>query len=309
LESEAGLGTTFHFTASFASVQTVPTMPAVGDPVDLRNLAVLVVDDNATSRHFLEQILIGWSMVPTLAASASEAVVALRAAQESGRAFPLVLTDFQMPDRDGFMLADTIKKDPALAGATIMMLTSAGRRGDAARCRESGIAAYLPKPIKRSELRDAIQLALGVESETGNPPALVTRHALQEARQTWHILLVEDNKINQLVAKRLLEKRGHTVSMANNGREALAILDDDASVRFNCMLMDVQMPEMGGLECTAIIRAKEQTTKAHLPIIAMTAHMMDGDEARCLAAGMDGYLSKPLVPNHFFNVMERHLRR
>ena len=282
-------------------------MAAVPDAVDLRDLPVLVVDDNATNRRLLEEMLIGWRMVPTLAASVPEALAALRAAQESGRPFRLVLTDVQMPDADGFTLAEAIKKDPAIAGATVVMLTSAGQPGDAARCRELGVAAYLTKPIKRSELRGAILLALGVQSAERDRPALVTRHSLREARQTGRILLVEDNSVNQLVARRLLEKRGHTVVVANNGREALAILDEAAFAGFGCVLMDVQMPEMDGFECTAIIRDREQATGSHLPIVAMTAHAMKGDEARCLAAGMDAYLSKPIQPDELFDVVERYL--
>jgi CheY-like chemotaxis protein len=136
---------------------------------------------------------------------------------------------------------------------------------------------------------------------------LVTRHSLREARQRGRILLVEDNRVNQLVAKHLLEKRGHSVAVANNGREALEILDAPACVGFDCVLMDVQMPEMDGLECTAIIREREQVTRGHLPIIAVTAHAMEGDAARCLAAGMDAYLSKPIQPDELFDVIERYL--
>jgi CheY-like chemotaxis protein len=149
---------------------------------------------------------------------------------------------------------------------------------------------------------------LGGQDAERDRPALVTRHSLREARQTGRILLVEDNKVNQLVARRLLEKRGHTVVVANNGREALAILDEAAGGGFGCVLMDVQMPEMDGFECTAIIRNKEQMTGSRLPIIAMTAHAMTGDDARCLAAGMDAYLSKPIEPDAFFDVIDRHLR-
>jgi two-component system sensor histidine kinase/response regulator len=187
------------------------------------------------------------------------------------------------------------------------MLISAGQPGDAARCRELGVAAYLTKPIKRSELRVAILLALGGESAERGRPALVTRHSLREARQTGRILLVEDNSVNQLVARRLLEKRGHTVVVANNGREALAILDEAAFLGFGCVLMDVQMPEMGGFECTALIREREQMTGFRLPIIAMTAHAMKGDEARCLAAEMDAYLSKPIQADELFELVEHHL--
>jgi CheY-like chemotaxis protein len=306
VESEAGSGSTFHFTASFARV-TAPALAALPDAVDLRDVPVLIVDDNATNRRVLEAMLIGWRMVPTMVASVPEALVALRVAQESNRPFPLVVTDVQMPEVDGFALADTIKKDLATAGAAIVMLTSAGQPGDAVRCRALGVAAYLTKPIRRSELRAAILLALGGQSAERHRPALVTRHSLRDARHTGRILLVEDNGVNQLIARRLLEKRGHTVVVANNGREALAILVDAASAGFGCVLMDVQMPEMDGFECTAIIRDREQVTGCHLPIVAMTAHAMTGDEARCLAAGMDAYLSKPIDPDDLFDIVERHL--
>jgi signal transduction histidine kinase/DNA-binding response OmpR family regulator len=301
VESEAGTGSTFHFSASFARV-TAPAVTAVPDAVDVRDLPVLVVDDNATNRRLLEEMLIGWRMVPTLAVGVPEALAALRVAQQSGSPFRLVLTDVQMPGADGFALAEVIKKDPASAGATVVMLTSAGQPGDAARCRELGIAAYLTKPIRRSELRGVILLALSGPSAESERPALVTRYSLREASQGGRILLVEDNKVNQLVARHLLEKRGHTVVVANNGREALSMLDE----AFDCVLMDVQMPEMDGFQCTAIIRAREQMTGSRLPIIAMTAHAMKGDEARCLAAGMDAYLSKPIQPDELFELIERH---
>jgi CheY-like chemotaxis protein len=246
-------------------------------------------------------------MTPTLTASVAEALAALRAAQVSGHRFRLVLSDVHMPDQDGFILADLIKNDPAIAGTTVVMLTSAGQPGDAARCRELGIAAYLTKPIKRSELRDAIFVALGVQTADRNRPALITRHSLREGHQTGRILLVEDNVVNQLVARRLLEKRGHTVVVANNGREAIAILDEAAFAGFGCVLMDVQMPEMDGFECTAFIRDREQRTGSRLQIIAMTAHAMKGDEERCLAAGMDAYVSKPIHPDELLAVVERQL--
>jgi CheY-like chemotaxis protein len=284
-----------------------PALAAIPDGVDLQGLSALVVDDNATNRRLLEDILLGWRMVPTLASSVPEALAALRAAHESGRPCRLVLADVQMPDADGFALADAIKKDRAIASTTLVMLTSAGQPGDAARCRELGIAAYLSKPIKRSDLRDAIVSALGLQPALNERPVLVTRHSLREARRAGRILLVEDNRVNQLVVLRLLEKRGHTVVLANNGLEALAILEEPALAEFGCALMDVQMPEMDGFECTAIIRERERTTGRHLAIIAMTAHAMDGDQARCLAAGMDGYLSKPVQPDELFDVVERHL--
>jgi two-component system, sensor histidine kinase and response regulator len=305
VESEPGRGSTFHFTAALAPGHAA-AVPAVAETVDLRDVRVLIVDDNATNRRLLDEMFTNWQMVPTLAASVPDALVALGAAQASGAPFPLVVTDVQMPETDGFTLAEAIRRDPAIAGVTVVMLTSAGQPGDALRCRELGIAAYLHKPVKRSELRATILLALGAPSKRGQP-VLVTRHSLREAHQSGRILLVEDNNVNQLVARRLLEKRGHTVAVASNGREALAILAEAASAGFDCVLMDVQMPEMGGLECTAIIREQEQLSGRHLPIVAMTAHAMEGDAARCLAAGMDAYLSKPIDPGELFDVIERHL--
>jgi CheY-like chemotaxis protein len=305
VESEVGTGSTFHFTASFAVLKT--RAAAAPDAVDLRDLHVLIVDDNATNRRLLEEMLIGWRMLPTLVASVPEALAALRLARQSGRPFDLVLTDFQMPDADGFTLAETIKNDPVIAGATVVMLTSAAQPGDGIRCRELGIAAYLPKPIKSFELRSAILLALGARSVEQDRPALVTRHSLRETLKTGRILIVENNSINQLVGRRLLEGRGYTVVVANNGREALAILDEAAFVGFDCVLMDLQMPEMDGFECTAIIRDKERLTGSRLPIIAMTAYATQEHETRCLAAGMDGYLSKPFKPAEFFDLVERHL--
>jgi CheY-like chemotaxis protein len=236
-----------------------------------------------------------------------EALAALRTAHDAGTPFALVIADVQMPEADGFSLAEAIKREPAIAGAALVMLSSAGQPGDAARCRELGVAAYLTKPIKRSELRDAIVSALEVKPVEGHGPQLVTRHSLREARVPGRILLVEDNRVNQLVARRMLERRGHTVVVANNGREAIEILDAAAPAGFDCALMDVQMPEMNGFECTALIREREGHTGAHLPIVAMTAHAMKGDEARCLAAGMDSYLSKPIQPDELFEIVERFL--
>jgi PAS domain S-box-containing protein len=308
VESAAGKGSTFRFTARFARGDAREAN-AVVPSVDLRDLAVLILDDNATNRHLLEGMLRGWHMAPALAASVPEALAMLRAARQSERPFTLVLADFQMPDADGFTLAEAIKADPAIAGTTVVMLTSGGQAGDAGRCRELNIAAYLAKPIKRSDLRAAILLTLGAPSTETHRQPLVTRHSLREARHSGRILLVEDNAVNVMIARRLLEKRGHTVVVATNGREALAILEASEWVGFGCVLMDVQMPVMDGFECTAMIRDKEQVTGEHLPIVAMTAHAMSGDEARCLTAGMDAYLSKPIEPDTLFDVVDRQLSR
>jgi two-component system sensor histidine kinase/response regulator len=189
----------------------------------------------------------------------------------------------------------------------VLMLTSSGQRGDAARCRTMGIAAYLMKPISEAELLEAIFAVLGAPPGGPEGVQVVTRHSLRESRGTLRILLVEDNSVNQLVAARLLEKRGHTVVIAGNGREALAAMGEHGSGGFDLILMDVQMPDMDGFEATAIIRAREQSFGTHLPIIAMTAHAMKGDEERCLAAGMDAYVSKPFQVEHVFATIDRVL--
>ncbi len=306
VESEVGKGSTFHFTARFGTVR-VPVSAGPSDTVDLRNVTALIVDDNATNRRLLEVMLRNWGLMPVVASSVPEALATLRAAHHTGKSVRLVLADVQMPDADGFVLAETIKEEAGIAEAAVVMLTSGGQPGDAARSRELGVAAYLTKPIRSKDLRTAILLALGGSSVQRDRPVLVTRHSLRESRPTARILLVEDNNVNRLVATRMLEKRGYTVVPAGNGKEALAILGDPSTAGFGCVLMDVQMPEMDGFECTAIIRQREQHTGVHLPIIAMTAHAMKGDEARCLAVGMDGYLSKPIQPDDFFDVIDRHL--
>jgi CheY-like chemotaxis protein len=200
-------------------------------------------------------------------------------------------------------VAEEIKKDPGLVGATVLMLSSAGQRGDGARCRALGIAAYLTKPISQTELLEAILSILGMPS-VGSDRPVVTRHSLRESRRKLRILLAEDNRVNQLVAARLLGKRGHTVVIVGNGREALAALDDPGSGGFDLILMDVQMPDMDGFEATGIIRAREKSSGARLPIIAMTANAMKGDEERCLAAGMDGYVSKPFQVEELFATID-----
>ncbi len=299
--SEPGRGSTFHFVARFGLSDRPVERPALAEMGDLRGLPVLVVDDNGTNRRILEGILLHWQMKPALAEGGWTGLSVLARAKDAGKPFPLVLLDAQMPDMDGFTLAEKIKQDPALAGATVMMLTSAGRPGDAARCRELGIVAYLMKPIKQSELLEVILLALGKGARKIEQPSLITRHSIREARRPLRILLAEDNRVNQEVAVRLLEKRGHQVAVANNGREALAALERQT---FDVVLMDLQMPEMDGLEATAAVREKEKATGNHLPIIAMTAHAMKGDRERCLAAGMDGYVSKPIQAQDLFEALD-----
>jgi signal transduction histidine kinase/DNA-binding response OmpR family regulator/putative methionine-R-sulfoxide reductase with GAF domain len=291
LESEVGRGSTFHFTTRFG-VQTEPLAQQVSKPaVDVRQLPVLVVDDNATNRRILHDILVHWQMRPTAAGGGEAALTALTQAKDAGAPFPLVLLDVHMPDMDGFTIAAHIKQDPALAGATIVMLSSTDLAGDAARCRELGIPIYLIKPIIQSDLWEAIMMALGKEAHASLPAPWASQPRALVRRQRWRILVAEDNVVNQTLAVRMLEKCGHDVRVVGTGKEALAALLQHA---FDVVLMDVQMPDLDGLETTAAIRAQERGTARHLPIIAMTAHAMQGDQERCLAAGMDGYVTKPM---------------
>jgi len=248
-------------------------------------------------------MLTNWHTNPTAVESGARAITALREAQGLGSIFPLILLDAQMPEMDGFALAECIKRNPDWRAATIMMLSSAGQRGDARRCRELGVAAYLTKPVRQGELLDAILTALGTRPIKEAPPVLVTRHSLRENSNHLRILLVEDNAVNQVLALRLLEKRGHTVAVAGNGKEALTALEKQS---FDLVLMDVQMPEMDGFEATIAIREKEKTSGNHVPIIAMTAHAMVGDKERCLEAGMDDYISKPIRPEELNDFLKRH---
>jgi two-component system, sensor histidine kinase and response regulator len=301
VESEPGRGSTFHFTARFALDKAPPARVAPREAVNLRGLRGLVIDDNAANRRILEAMLKHWQMRPTMAEGGEAGLKFMRNAKAAGESFPLILLDSQMPDMDGFTVAERIKQDPALTGATIMMLTSAGQRGDAARCRKLGIAAYLIKPIRHWELLEAILAALGMAPGQGTQTPLVTRHWLRETRPRLHILLAEDNPVNRQLAVNLLRKRGHTVVAVQNGREALDVLDKE---HFDSILMDVQMPEIDGFEATRLIREKERASGKHITIIAMTAHAMKGDREKCLEAGMDRYVSKPINPEEFYGAVE-----
>jgi len=301
LKSESGKGSVFHFTARFGLVKQPQQKSAPPETDILQNLPVLLVDDNATNRRILKEMLTNWGMNPTLANSGREALVLIRLALDSGNPFSLFVLDCAMPEMDGFTLARQIKDIKELAQTPVIMLTSAGQRGDAARCREIGIEAYLSKPAKQSDLLDAIMSSLGSAKLKEDRAGLITRHSLRENRNRLQILLAEDNPVNQKLAVRVLEKRGHNVVVASNGREALDLLDKD---KFDLVLMDINMPEMDGFEATTAIREKEKDSTGHLPVIAMTAHALKGDRERCLQAGMDGYLSKPIQAEELFETIE-----
>jgi CheY-like chemotaxis protein len=298
VESAVGVGSTFHFTVRLGRGQASVT-PASAHPQHLRGLRVLVVDDNATNRRILQAQLTSWQMQPVLADSGEQALRLLAQAKERGQPFPLIVTDAHMPRMDGFTFVERIRQDPHLASAAIMMLTSADQKAAVERCRQLGIVAYLLKPIKPTELRHALLRTLGQEEQVRRPPA--SSSLTRTSHHPLHILLAEDNAVNQKLAVRLLQKWGHTVSVANTGKAALAALEHDT---FDLVLMDVQMPEMDGLEATAAIRAKERLSRTHLPIVAMTAGAMAEDKERCLAAGMDDYVSKPLKTDELMAILE-----
>jgi signal transduction histidine kinase/CheY-like chemotaxis protein len=309
VESEFGRGSQFHFTARLGIAdKSAFELGTIAPPEILRAVKVLVVDDNRTNRRILQGMLGRWAMESSPAQSGEEALSKLSEAQEAGKPFALVLMDMHMPNMDGFELIERIRHGPHPFAATIMMLTSAGHRGDTARCEELAVAAYLLKPIRQSELREALVRVLGARKQNGAIP-LITRHSLEEARKpstSLRVLLVEDNRVNQRLATRLLEKRGHSVVLAGDGREALAALGDAS---FDLVLMDLQMPKMDGFEATVAIRKLEGETGQHLPIVALTAHAMKGDREKCLAAGMDGYLTKPIRPTELDEILETYVAR
>ncbi len=291
VESQVGEGSTFHFKVEFALPKLAEAAPIVLESPLLVNRRVLVAESHATTRRFFTETLQSWGTQPTPVGDANECVNQLRLAAKAGDPFSLALIDVHMGEPDGFALAESIRKERELEGAKIVLLTSTGSRGDAARCRKLGVEAYLTKPVKPSELKRILLMALSAGAESQESTPLITRHSLREQQRSLRILLAEDNLVNQKLAVRILEKAGHTVEVADNGRLALEALE--ASV-FDVILMDVQMPELGGLETTQAIRDNERSTQEHIPIIAMTAHAMKGDRERCLDAGMDAYVTKPI---------------
>ena len=298
VESEAGKGSTFHFTTRVGVVGEAGAV--VGPAANLEGRRILVVDDNRTNRKILVSLLEGWGVHPESVGDGGAALEALRRAAGRGRPLTVALLDYQMPGMDGFMLAEAIRRNPALRDTEMILLTSSAQRGDSARCRELGFAGYLVKPVAGVDLMDALRavIARGGIAAPEAPP-LVTRHSLREGRRCARVLLAEDNAVNRMVAARMLEKRGHSVVPVGNGREALAALRKEP---FDVILMDVQMPEMDGYEATSAIRELEEAKGRRTPIIALTAHAMKGDRERCLAAGMDAHVSKPIEAE---DLMER----
>jgi two-component system, sensor histidine kinase and response regulator len=307
VESEVGVGSKFHFTVRAGECANVENHPVCGGiPERLRGLRVLVVDDNETNRRILTAMLGNWCMEPICAESAEQALALLDAAKEGGEAFALIVTDAHMPEMDGFELVERIRQRPGSASPAIVMLTSAGGRGDFERCERLKIAAYLLKPIRQVELKSAVMRVMDEHEKTNAEAASApeaTKAAAGEAPERLRILVAEDNAVNQRLIVRLLEKRGHRVTMANNGREAVEAME---AGEFDLVFMDVQMPEMDGFEATAKIRGTETGSRVHRTIIALTAHAMKGDREKCLAGGMDDYLTKPIQVRELEEVLVRH---
>ena len=306
VRSILGQGATFWFTCRFEK-QRAPLAPPLPKGGDIAGKRVLIVDDSPINRLVLRKQLAGFGCLTEEVPSAAVALDALHEAASHGRAFDAAVLDMMMPEMDGEELGHTIKEDDGLHDTVLVMLTSVGRRGDAARLRAAGFAAYLSKPVKESALRDCL---LQVLSGEGDPLAkeashLATAHSLAESRRRGiRILLVEDNLVNQRVALKMLEKLGYSASVANNGREALEAVRKEA---YDIIFMDMQMPEMDGRTATGRIRALERASGRHTPIIAMTAHAMQGDREACLSAGMDDYVSKPIKAQDIVDALERNL--
>lgn len=309
VESESGRGSTFTFTARFG-IQTEHKIHNKSNQLNIAGLKTLVIDDNTTNRRILKEILSGWGVLVNEAEDGMKGLDELRKAKGTGDHYKLVFLDCHMPGIDGFTVVEQMKKELNLSHVTILMLTSDNRSGDIARCKELDITGYIVKPVTRSHLKDAISLIMSQAKATTEEKALSLKDtvfidnvssAQAERVRSLRILLAEDNVVNQKLAVRMLEKRGHKVILANNGKEALKIIKKE---RFDLILMDVHMPEMDGFETTATIRANENENGGHIPIIAMTALAVQGDKERCLAAGMDRYVSKPIESKELFDAIE-----
>jgi signal transduction histidine kinase/CheY-like chemotaxis protein len=298
VESALGRGSCFHFTADLGKGKEVVETVPHATTAQLCGLRVLVVDDSSATALVLGEMLQRFGARPTLAESG---IVALQCLKQDQGSFAMILTDRNMPDMDGFRLVEQLRQSPELAGkAKVIVLLSTGQQGEAARCHELGVDAYLTKPVSQAELFEAISRVLGPLPSKPDSPERIRRQTVPKATRL-RVLLAEDNAVNQKIACRFLEKEGHHVTLASHGRQALAAIERE---NFDVVLMDVQMPEMDGFEATAAIRAQERDSGKHLPIIAMTAHAMAGDRERCLAAGMDNYIAKPMSACELVELLE-----
>ena len=299
VESEVGRGSTFHFTALF---DRAAAAASAARPRPLEGLRVLVVDDNDTNRRILEEMLASWRMKPEAVSDALAAIARLR--EHSPRPpFDVVISDCQMPGVDGFALARRIKRDRRLGDLPIVMLTSAARPDDAERCRRIGVDACLTKPVKHSDLLETLATIFGAPAQ--RKPAQSPRRPATPPERPLRVLVAEDNAVNRTLVTTLLHKRGHLIKSVENGREAVDLILAAEAPQFDVVVMDLEMPEMGGLEATRTIRAGENPAARRLPIVALTAHAMQGDRERCLESGMDGYLSKPIDVDELVATVEQ----
>ncbi|MBW2027511.1 MAG: response regulator [Deltaproteobacteria bacterium] len=309
VESEKGKGSTFWFTVLFEKQKEVKEHEVL-IPEDIGEKHVLVVDDNETNRFILKEQLKSWGCRVEEAENGRIALEKLKRAKGGGDPFDISIVDMQMPEMDGETLGEKVKKDPDLTKTILILLTSMGQRGDAARMQEIGFAAYLTKPVKQSQLYNSLVSVVTTASAEAREKraTIITRHSLPEGeKRKLRILLAEDNVVNQKVAVRILEKLGFRADAVANGKEAVESLE---SIPYDLVLMDVQMPEMDGFEATSVIRDPGSKVLNHeVPVIAMTAHAMKGDRQRCLEAGMDDYVSKPVKPQELLEAIERQIFR
>jgi two-component system sensor histidine kinase/response regulator len=310
VDSQPGQGSDFHFTCELGIDEKAPIQ--LIDHAPLQGASVLVVDDNETSRRVMLELLQSWQLRPSAAANAEDALLVMQRASDREQPYTLVLSDIQMPGMDGFELASRIKTgSPSIATSVVLMGTATERPDDIERSREAGVSSFITKPFRRSDLRTAIVKALSPPASEGKPEdfdTLLTGAAeppMNAVGSRLSILLAEDNEVNQRVASAILRTRGHLVWTVKNGKEALTALMEQT---FDVVLMDIQMPELNGFEATRAIRELEASAHIHVPIIALTAHAMKGDEERCLAAGMDAYISKPIRAGRLLEVIEQFSR-
>lgn len=301
-----GPGTIFHFTVCLRIFREMPLQEETPAPEGLQGLKVLIVDDNPVARRSLSELMAGWGMEPVVAETGAEALAWLRAGDRSANPCAVVLLDSRLSREDGFQVARQIRGIPEMARLPIVMLAAPGHRGDLELCRALGINGYLPKPLHPDEILKMIQTMIGGAVGTVSTPEVVTRHTIKERQKRLKVLLAEDNEVSQKLLKRLLQKWGHQVLVAANGREVLDILGDET---VDLVVMDLQMPEMDGLECARRIRQREIDSAGHLPIIALTAHARESDADQCLAAGMDAYVPKPVRAQQLYDLIELVVER
>ncbi len=301
VESEPGKGSMVQFTARFGLAREAEDQASSETMTELHGLSVLVVDDNDTTRRVIEKMIRQWQMEPTGVKSGRASLETIVEAVEQGRPFHLALVNAQLPDMDALGLAQTIRDNPLIADLPLVLMVPAGHRGDPG---DQSFQSRLTKPVRESDLLDTLFTAAGLRSKPVGPSAPRARRAISKAKRSLHILVAEDNPTSRKLVVKLLEKRGHRATEAVNGREVLDVLAKSSPGSIDLLLMDIQMPEMGGFEATARIREKERADGSHLPIIALTAHATKDDRDRCLAAGMDSYLPKPVTAETLFEKVE-----